>query len=178
MLWVGCGWCGVPCCFETKRIDCAPVNSSVLDEVCTSIGYTPTRYLVAWFAGRRLHVPLAPDEAHPLRWLLGRAAFVQLVRDFPGAALEVPADRADVRYQLERQIAEQIAAGVELPELAASVSLSLRRLQQIRADLIDRGWLTYAGRRPARGVAASGSPRLVDFSGTGDGSGGPPAPAA
>ena len=109
------------------------MNSSVLDDVCRAIGYTPTRYLVAWFPGRSLYVPVSADEAHPLRWLLGRAAFRRLVREFSGCHRAIPVDAHDAQYRVERGIAEALASGAQLPDVAASAGLSLRRLQQILA---------------------------------------------
>jgi hypothetical protein len=141
------------------------VNSAVLDDICTVIGYTPTRYLIAWFSGRQVYVPMTPDLSHPLRSVVGLAAFVSLVREFGGSSLKIPQETHDVQYRRDRHAAERLAAGASIAEVATELDVSVRRAEQIRSDLLDRGWLDFAGgARLRRGGGPKPTPSLgIDF---------------
>lgn len=161
----------------------APVNAYSLDDLAPVIGYRAVRIVAAWFAGRRLHVPVSANPAHPLAKLIGRPAFDALVREFPGDRFSVPTNREDENYRRDRQIAEWLAAGRPLPEIAECLCLTVRRVEQIRVELVDLGWLEYAAgfstamahRRARR--ASIELPRLVDFSGPSEVSGDLPPPS-
>ena len=127
------------------------MNSTVLDDLARVIGYTPTRYLLAWYEGRQLYVPKHCEITHPLRHLVGLVAFRALVAEFGDSRLRIPADCEDRRYRRDRLITERLAEGVSDEGIAHEFGVGVSRAAQIRRDVIDRGWLDYAGGPPSRG---------------------------
>ena len=121
------------------------MENSILDDLSAVVGYTATRKLVAWFGGRRLYVPQRAAETHPLATLIGMPAFRALVRDFAGDDnVFLPSTGEDDRYIRDREIAERIAAGESAPVIALAMALTERRIEQIRVELVERGWILYA----------------------------------
>lgn len=120
------------------------MNASDLDDLCPVIGYRATRIIVAWFAGRRFHVPGTTRPGHPLELLLGRPAFVALVGEFALCRVNVPAADHEERYGRDRRIAEMLASGWACERVAAAVGITARRVEQIRRELVANGWLRYA----------------------------------
>lgn len=112
-----------------------------LDDIAAVIGYSPTRQLVAWYAGRKLYVPSEPREAHPLRVLLGRAALRRLVREWPGQHIRIPTLAEDQRLVREREIAEALVAGESDGVIAGRYNLTPERIGQIRRALTGSGLL-------------------------------------
>jgi hypothetical protein len=127
---------------------------TTLGDISTVIGYDATRSLHAWFAGRSLYVPLQPEADHPLAILLGLATFRFLVGAYAGEMLKIPTEAAENWAFRDRRIAEMLAAGQTAADVATQVDLSERRVQQIRDELVLRGWLQYA-----EGARAAGSGR-------------------
>lgn len=146
-------------------------NETTLDDLAAVIGYTSTREVAAWFAGRALYVPQRAASDHPLAVLLGMPVLRALVAEFGGEQLRVPTDNADQWAVRDRRVAEQLAAGATVAAIAAAEGLSDRRVQQLRDELVLRGWVTYAeGYRAAAGrgrwrVANGARPEIL---GTGE----------
>jgi hypothetical protein len=135
------------------------MRTSDLDDVCPSIGYAATRMLQEWYAGRSLYIPLHASEGHPLALVIGEAALRALCRDWAGGILRVPSRfQADV-YRRERVVAEMLAAGRTLSEVAGEVGCTVRRVQQLQHVLRDRGWLEFAEFRTPGGRARKDSVR-------------------
>lgn len=133
-----------------------------LDDLCSVVGYTATRAVAAWFGGRYLHVPVDYREDHPLRLLIGEAATKALIRNFTGERLRIPHPSEEGRYRRERAIAEMLALGASPEAIAGCFDLSSRRVEQLRVELGDRGWLTYAeGQRRPRGRLPGPAGRLT-----------------
>ena len=154
------------------------VNSTVLDDLARVIGYTPTRYLLAWYGGRQLYVPKHCKVTHPLRRLVGLVAYRALVAEFGDSRLAIPADREDRRYRRDRLITERIADGASDEGIAHEFGIGLSRAAQIRRAVTDRGWLEYADGPPARGrwrghppprLTLSRGPESAENFGTGEG---------
>ncbi len=156
------------------------VNASDLDDLCPVIGYRATRIIAAWFAGKKLHVPSRANVGHPLDRLLGSSAFAALVREYGAQGFHVPTTAEDDRYRRDRQIAERFAAGATADTVADELGLTVRRVEQIRVDLVADGWLQYAqgfDTAKARSRRGLNEPPAVLNLGTGEGSDGPPPPA-
>lgn len=126
-----------------------------LDVVATVIGYSASRVLAAWFPGARVHIPTRFDIDHPLVTLLGSTPVQKLVDAFGGERLAVPSAEDDARYRRLRLIAELLAAGASAEAVAGHLDMTGRRIEQIRSQLEDRGWLVFA---KARGVRYRGRP--------------------
>lgn len=120
------------------------MNTSDLDDIAPVIGYRATRIVVAWFAGRQVWVPREARDDHPLRLLLGPSAFMALVREFGGRKIAVPSTSDEALYVRNRQIAEYLAAGWQCERIGRALGITARRVEQIRAELVRNGWLTYA----------------------------------
>lgn len=136
-----------------------PLNSLDLDDVCAVVGYTSTRILAAWFGGRDLWLPKQYRTDHPLNLLIGASAAKALAEAFPGERLAVPSTSDDARYRRDRLIAELLVTGVSCGAIAQWVDMTPRAVEQLRVELIERGWLIYAGpegRRP-RGRPTQGT---------------------
>ena len=142
------------------------MRTSTLDDISAAIGYTATQVLRAWYSGKYLMVPAQPRDDHPLATLIGASAFRALVVNFGATCLRIPGDHAERWYCRDRVIAERLAEGATLAQIADGLDLDLRRVQQIAALVRARGWITYAeGHAPRRGRraadAASVPPTLI-----------------
>lgn len=120
-----------------------PRLNSVLDDVACVIGYTPTRIMAAWWAGRTLYVPARVRPGHPLDVLLGRMAYMRLVRAFPEQYLSVPPLAEDMREIRDRQIADALARGEPDAAVAALHGITERRVRQIKLALTENGLLDF-----------------------------------
>ncbi len=158
------------------------VNTSDLEDLAPVIGYRATRILQTWYCGTYLHVPARSNEAHPLVELLGQSAFNALVREYPGERFTIPTHDDDDRYRRDRRIANLLAAGKTPSDVAAELTLTVRRVEQIRESLVESGWLRYAqgydtakaeGRRRR---PLSQLPEVILNLGTGDTPGASPTP--
>lgn len=140
------------------------MHSVVLEDLCAIIGYSATRTVALWFSGRRLYVPWEVWPEHPLRTLLGDEPFVSLVRRAAGASFEIPLDLDDTNnLRRNRWIAERLAAGDSVAQIAGDSGLTKRRVEQIRRELAESGWLAYAcAPGPKKWAARSPAPKLVD----------------
>lgn len=123
-------------------------QATVLDDICTSVGYTATCVLSAWFGGRKLYVPGAARPDHPLVDLIGLPALRALVRDWSGQELKVPTHRTAARFERDRRACELFAEGWTAERVAIDLGIGVRRAEQLRRELEASGWLAYAtGRR-------------------------------
>lgn len=134
------------------------MEASNLDDVAAEIGYTATRILSAWYAGRSVYVPQTARADHPLALLIGLPALRALVRAYPSERIAVPPEAEDDRFRRDRRIALDLLAGQTCGEIADRLDLTRRRVEQIRADLIARGWLQWAAR--GRGAPVVGLENL------------------
>ena len=135
--------------------------SVVLEDLCTIVGYSATRTVAVWFAGKRLYVPRQAYPEHPLRQLLGNAPFEALVAAAADTWFEIPTGVRDAHAARDRQIAERLAQGATPLQVADEVGLKRRRLEVIRQRLAESGWLAYAsGKISERGRFSSEPPSL------------------
>ena len=151
-------------------------SETTLDDVARVIGYTSTRVIQAWYAGQALYVPASVAADHWLARLLGIGVLRALVAEFPGQALKIPTLAADLAATRERTIAEQLAAGATVADIAGVVGLSERRVLQVRDELVLRGWLEYddAGRATSgrRQWRAGAVPEILGTGGAAGSTGG------
>ena len=145
------------------------MRETTLDDICTVVGYSATRVLQAWYAGRAVYVPRQASPEHPLYALLGPQVLRALVEAYPGEQLKVPNASADAWAVRDRRIAEMLAAGATVADVAAEVDLSERRVQQVREELLLRGWIAYAeGYRAAAGRGRARIGAVPEILGTGE----------
>lgn len=115
-----------------------------MDDIASVVGYTNARNLQLWWAGRQLYVPRSAYAEHPLARLLDLRLLRALVARYPGAQIQIPTEAADRRGHRERLIAERLADGVTPADIAERLGLTTRRVEQIREELVLRGWLELA----------------------------------
>lgn len=120
------------------------MNASDLDELAPVIGYRATRIVAAWFAGRDLHTPRDFSFDHPLCRLLGESAFRALVKEYPSERFRIPSNEDDDRCRRDRRIAESFVAGRTGGEIAVDLGLTVRRVEQIRVELVENGIIEYS----------------------------------
>ena len=120
------------------------MRTSDLDDLAPVIGYRATRILQACFPARRLHVPTRTWPTHPLARLIGAPALEAMVREYPGERFWIPSQADDDAFRRDWQIAERMAAGQGVADIAHRFGLTAKRVQAIRVELVDRGWLDYA----------------------------------
>ena len=132
-------------------------QATLLDDVCTSVGYTATCVLSAWFGGRKLYVPGTARADHPLCGLLGRSALAALVRDWGGQELKIPSQRTATRMLRDRRACELFAEGWTAARVADDLGIGVRRAEQLRRELESNGWLAFATGRASRNSERAGS---------------------
>lgn len=125
---------------------------SVLDDLSPVVGFTATLALAAWWADRNLYVPASARPDHPLASVIGLPALRALVAEFGGQTLAIPADVQALRFRRDRAICERFAEGWTPARVADEFELSPRRAEQLRVDLIARGWLDFAAGRLSKRV--------------------------
>lgn len=113
--------------------------NGVLEDVSAEIGYTATSLLVAWFGGANLYVPAAADESHPVSRLIGYAAFRRLVTAYGSETLWIPGGHLEAMDRRDRLIAERLARGAAIREIAAEFGITERRAQQLRTHVENKG---------------------------------------
>lgn len=123
---------------------------SVLDDLSPVVGFTATLALAAWWADRNLYVPATARADHPLARVIGLPALRALVVEYGGQTLAIPADVQALRFRRDRAICERFAEGWTPARVADEFELSLRRAEQLRSELLERGWLEFAEGRLAK----------------------------
>jgi hypothetical protein len=136
--------------------------SVVLEDLCSIVGYSATRTVAVWFAGKRFYVPRQAYPDHPLRSLLGNAPFEALVAAAADTWFEIPTGARDNHALRDRQIAERLASGAAIAQLVEETGLKSTRLKVIRQRLVEQGWLGYAaGKILERGRFSSDPPSRI-----------------
>lgn len=128
------------------------LQPTTLDDICAAVGYTATRTLLAWYSGKRIYVPGSADRQHPLSRLIGTQALKALVDEFGGEFIRIPHDTRDRNLWRNRSIADDLCRGVPLHDLALKHQLTLRRIEQLRNDLVEWGWIEWASAGDRRAV--------------------------
>ena len=151
------------------------MRETTLDEVCDEIGYSGTRVIAVWYRGKSLYVPATPVADHPLATLIGLRPLRRLVVRYGGWVVNVPSSSIDEALVRDQRIAEMLGRdGLSVGAIASLVDLSVRRVEQIREELVLRGWIAYSeGRRPRRGQSRP----MPEILGTGGIADEPPPPS-
>lgn len=145
------------------------MRPSTIDDICSVIGYTATRKLQAWYGGRKIYIPAKADPSHKFSLAIGQPAFRALVAEFAVEVLSIPPIEEELRYHRNRDIAEKLAAGVEIAQIAATHGISIRRVEQIRREVVENGWLEYALGFRGKGPRDGPSPLPAIISSTSSG---------
>lgn len=117
------------------------IRNTILDDLCTEIGFTATSILSAWFGGRRLWIPPTPTEKHVVNRLIGESAFRRLSAAFGGTIIHIPRNAAYSRFVRWRLVGDMLANGRPMAEIVERTKLSSRHIYAIRRFLEHSGEL-------------------------------------
>lgn len=118
-------------------------SNSCLDDIAGVIGFTPAMVLCAWYHGRNLYVPENARANHAIETLIGRPAFVRLVRSFHGQWLSIPKEGWLMRVFRDRRIADALVEGADDGDIANQVGVTPERVGQIRRALTTNGLIAH-----------------------------------
>ena len=111
-------------------------KNTTLDDIATVVGFTQTLRLSAWFGGLgSLYVPLRIDDALLLKRLIGDSAAQKMVAEWGGEIIPVPRLSQYDDDLVLRRVGRLLEHGMSVREIASSLKMSRRRIQQIRYRL-------------------------------------------
>lgn len=140
----------------------APIRETTLEDLCEVVGYRATCILGVLFAGRQIYVPQRYYPQHPLAGLIGAHKLEALVAEYASHTFWIPHQDEIQRLRRDARVCELLVADTPLEEIAEALDMSKRRVEQLRADLIERGWVRWAsaarpGRRQRRVLPVEGA---------------------
>ncbi|MFP4137461.1 MAG: Mor transcription activator family protein [Halomonas sp.] len=106
-------------------------RSSLARALADAIGHTATVRLMRAYGGRRLYIPVAIPEEHPLAAVLGYRACRPLSERWGGERITIPDDQTALLDLRNRKIAEQYRAGEPIRSLARRYGLSPRMVRKV-----------------------------------------------
>ena len=130
------------CPVVALRRNCGPMIATVMEDVGAVVGYRAASILSYRYGGQTLYVPASPRPGHPLALLIGPSALRALVAEWGGESLRIPQPIDEVLLR-NRRIFDMLLDRTPVADIAASVGLTVRRVEQLRADLVERGWVDY-----------------------------------
>ena len=104
--------------------------NTLLDDISAEIGYTATCTLRVWYGGAALRVPRTVSQG-ALMTLIGEPALKRLIRRWAGEDLWIPQGHEQMRSQRDRDILKMSVSGWEPKQIADSLGLSRRRVEQV-----------------------------------------------
>lgn len=125
--------------------------NTVLDDISTVIGFSATQRLAVWYGDMNLYIPTLVVEAqdradHALVVIVGEQAYRALVREFGGHTLWIPHATSEAD-KTRKRIADLTLAGNKDSVIADLMGLSYRRIQQVKAELREAGFLALLAKR-------------------------------
>ena len=112
-----------------------------LEDICGEIGYTATCLLVDWFGGSSLYIPESPSEGHTIERVIGRPAFLRLVKAYGNSNMKVPLDYQREITRRNKAICQLLSKGDSPREVAKVVCLTERSVQKAKVMLEELGLL-------------------------------------
>lgn len=110
------------------------LRNTTLDDLAAIIGFTATARLAAWFGRRNLYIPPQAQANSALASLVGMSAAKRLSREFPGQWLAIPNLSIALRETRYARICEMFGENKPVEEIAKSVDMGVRRIQQLRVE--------------------------------------------
>lgn len=114
-------------------------DHSLINVICNTIGFSETLALVGWFGGQQVQIPRSASITHPLAAIVGIELLEKLVEKLGGKYVMFPI--MNNYAARDRKIAELVLTGKSDLEIAGRVSLTRRRVCQIRTRLSKSGLL-------------------------------------
>jgi hypothetical protein len=113
-----------------------PIKNTTLDDVAAVIGFTATLRLSVWFGnGNNLYVPMEIYDNSLLVKIVGFPAAKRLSENWPGEHLAIPRLDDYTTESRRRLIGRMLEQGFGTREIANSLHMSERRVQQICRQL-------------------------------------------
>lgn len=117
------------------------VKNTTLDDLAPIVGFTATVRLTAYFGGKNMTVPKHVSEKHVLAKLIGMSAARKLSDEYAGCRFWVPTLHVAEIELRNAKVLEQLRNLVSTDKIAASTGLTVRRVQQLRAQFETAGFL-------------------------------------
>jgi hypothetical protein len=132
------------------------LRNTTLDDLASTIGFSATARLAAWYGDAgNLYVPAAAEASHVLTRLIGLAAARRLSEQWGGEHLAIPRLRDHEDDVRKNRIGRMLEKGFNTAEIARLERISERRVQQVCRELELAGLINVVG--PA--VPRRGRPR-------------------
>lgn len=118
-----------------------PCTNTILEDIAAEIGLASTLTLIMWYGGSNLFVPSKVTPRHALAKLIGEAGMRALVNRWGNEWLYISTARAADRVGRSRILWERLSTGASSSEIAADLGLTRRRVEQIKRDLEEAGFV-------------------------------------
>ncbi|MDP2262661.1 MAG: helix-turn-helix domain-containing protein [Hydrogenophaga sp.] len=117
------------------------VKNTTHDDLAPIVGFTATIKLAAYYGGKNMTVPKKISEKHVLAKLIGVPAASALANEWPGCILAVPTLHfAEVELRNSR-VLQLLRDGASTDAIAKANGITVRRVQQLRAEFEAAGFL-------------------------------------
>ena len=108
-----------------------PRTTRASTRLADQIGHQPALRLIRAHGGRRLYIPQAMKDDHPIALLVGHAIAVSLSEQYGGDYLEVPDEQTALLDLRNRRICIRFEAGQSIRSLARRYGLSPAMIRKI-----------------------------------------------
>lgn len=116
-------------------------RNTTLDDLAPIVGFTATIKLSAYYGGKNITVPKQVSEKHAIAKVIGLSAAKMLANEYPGCQLWVPTLHVAEIEMRNAKVLERLRSGVGTDKIAAETGLTVRRIQQLRAQYESAGFL-------------------------------------
>ena len=119
------------------------IKNTMIDDICSVIGFNATMHLVSWVGGENLYIPYKVNlnEKHLLSKLLGINIAIKLCDEWPSQVIQVPTLRSFDDLRKRKKIVRMFEMGYSTREIAANFQMTRRRAEQIRREFDDVGMI-------------------------------------
>lgn len=117
------------------------VKNTTLDDLAPIVGFTATIRLTAYYGGKNMTVPKHVSDKHVLAKLIGMSAAKKLADEYAGCRFWVPTLHVAEIEVRNAKVLERLRCRVSTDKIAAETGLTVRRVQQLRAQFESAGFL-------------------------------------
>lgn len=117
------------------------VKNTTLDDLAPIVGFTATIRLTAYYGGKNMTVPKHVSDKHVLAKLIGMSAAKKLSDEYAGCRFWVPTLHVAEIELRNAKVLERLRCRVSTDKIAAETGLTVRRVQQLRAQFETAGFL-------------------------------------